>query len=173
MAIQIGLYDSDSFAPIPLKIGPLGPYIVPNDPRGSIFALGNMCFHKPGSDGDLWVPLKFCHQGGARGPLLPTRLYCLLLLLSFNFWLDGIYKNCIYDNVWLSFTREYITVIRDAFLCAKISNRRPQILTVPILPGIFHSFPCSHSEIWVLPVLQLKMLSFPYCGPYDSGFVPW
>ena len=74
MAIQIGLYVSDSFAPIPLKIGPLSPYIEPNDPRGGIFALGNMCLHKPGSDGDLWVPLKFCHQGGARGPLLPTRL---------------------------------------------------------------------------------------------------
>ena len=59
---------------IPLKIGPLGPYIGPNDPRGGIFALGNMCFHKPGSDRDLWEPLKFCHQGGAWGPLLPTRL---------------------------------------------------------------------------------------------------
>ena len=69
MAIQIGLYVSDSFAPTPLKIGPLSPYIEPNDPRGGIFALGNMCLHKPCSDGDLWVPLKFCHQGGARGPL--------------------------------------------------------------------------------------------------------
>ena len=38
-------------------------------------------------------------------------LYCLLLLSSFNFWLDGLSKNCIYDNVWLSFTRDYITVI--------------------------------------------------------------
>ena len=74
MAIQIGLYGIDSFAPIPLTIGPLGPYIGPNDPRGGIFSLGNMCFHKPGSDMDLWVPLKFCHQGGAWGPLLPTRL---------------------------------------------------------------------------------------------------
>ena len=74
MASQISLYGIDSFAPILLKIGPLGPYIGPNDPRGGIFALGNMCFHKPGSDRDLWVPLKFCHQGGAWGPLLPTRL---------------------------------------------------------------------------------------------------
>ena len=74
MAIQIGLYASDSFAPISLQIGPLGPYIGPNDPHGGIFALGNMFFHKPGSDGDFWVPLKFCHQGGAWGPLLPTRL---------------------------------------------------------------------------------------------------
>ena len=76
MAIQIHLYVSDSFSPIPFKIGPpLGPYLGPNYPRGGIFALGNMCFHKPGSDRDLWVPLKFCHQGDARGPLLPTRLY--------------------------------------------------------------------------------------------------
>ena len=73
-AIRIGLYGIDIFAPIPLKIGPLDPYIGPNDPRVGIFALGNICFHKPGSDRDLWVPLKFCHQGGARGPLLPTRL---------------------------------------------------------------------------------------------------
>ena len=64
--------------------------------------------------------------------------YCLLLLSSFNFWLDGLYKKCIYDNVWLSLTHEYITVIRDAFLCTKILNWRPQILTVPVLPGIFH-----------------------------------
>ena len=69
----MGLFDIDSFAPIPLKIGPLGPYIEPNDARGDIFALGNTCFYKPGSDRDLWVPLKFCHQGGARGPL-PTQL---------------------------------------------------------------------------------------------------
>ena len=55
----------------------MGPYIGPNDPRGGIFELGNMCFHKPGSDRDLWVPLKFCHQGGAWGPLLPTRLLWL------------------------------------------------------------------------------------------------
>ena len=74
MAIQIGLYGIDSLAPIPLKIGPLGLYIGPNDPCGGIFALGNMCFRKPGSNRDLWVPLKFCHQGGAWGPLLPTRL---------------------------------------------------------------------------------------------------
>ena len=77
MALQIGLYVSDSFAQIPLKIGPIGPYIGPNDSRGGIFEFGNMCFHKPGSDGDLWVPLKFCHQGGAWGPLLPTRLNVL------------------------------------------------------------------------------------------------
>ena len=77
MTIQIGLYGIDSFAPILLKIRPLGPYIGPNEPRGCIFALGNMCFHKPGSDRDLWVQLKFCHQWGARGPLLPTRLYGL------------------------------------------------------------------------------------------------
>ena len=44
-------------------------------PPWGIFALGNICFHKPGSDRDLWVPLKFCHQWGARGPLLPTRLF--------------------------------------------------------------------------------------------------
>ena len=68
------LYGIDSFAPISLKIGPLCPYIGPNYPRGDIFALGNTCFHKPGSDRGLWVPLKFCHQWGARGPLLPTRL---------------------------------------------------------------------------------------------------
>ena len=80
MAIQIGLYGIDSFAPIPLKRGPLGPYIGPNDPRGGIFPLGNMCFHKPGSDRDLWVPLKFCHQGGAWGPLLPTRLWWIRVL---------------------------------------------------------------------------------------------
>ena len=66
--------------PNSLNIGPLGPYVGPNDPRGGIFALGNMCFHKPGSDRDLWVPLKFCHQGGARGPLLPTRLNCACTL---------------------------------------------------------------------------------------------
>ena len=71
------VYVSDSFAQIPLKIGPIGPYIGPNDSRGGIFEFGNMCFHKPGSDGDLWVPLKFCHQGGAWGPLLPTRLNVL------------------------------------------------------------------------------------------------
>ena len=65
---------------------------------------------------------------------------CLLLLSSFNFWLDGLYRNCIYDNVWLSFTREYITLIRDAFLSTKVLNRRPQILTVAVLPGIFHYF---------------------------------
>ena len=53
----------DSFAPIPHKIGPWGLYIGANDPRGGIFALGNMCFHKPGSDRGLWVPWKFCHQG--------------------------------------------------------------------------------------------------------------
>ena len=70
----MGLFAIDSFAPIPLKIGPLGPYIEPNDARGDIFALGNTCFYKPGSDRDLWVPLKFCHQWGARGPLLPTQL---------------------------------------------------------------------------------------------------
>ena len=74
MAIQIGLYGIDSFTPIPIKIWPLCPYIGPDDPHGGIFALGNMCFHKPGSDRDLWEPLKFWHQGGARGPLLPTRL---------------------------------------------------------------------------------------------------
>ena len=54
----------------------------PNDSRGGIFALGNMCFHKSGSDRDLWVPLKFCHQGGARGPLLPTRLMPMAGLMS-------------------------------------------------------------------------------------------
>ena len=76
MAIQIGLYVSDLFAPIPLKIGPLGPYIGPNDPCGGIFALGNMCFHKPGSDKDLCVPLTFCHQGVLGDPsyLLDYRL---------------------------------------------------------------------------------------------------
>ena len=63
------------FCPNSSQNGALGPYIGPNDPHGGIFALGNMCFHKPDSDRDLWVPLKFCHQGGARGPLLPTRLH--------------------------------------------------------------------------------------------------
>ena len=41
MAIQIGLYVSNSFAPILLKSVPLGPSIGPNDPCGGIFALGN------------------------------------------------------------------------------------------------------------------------------------
>ena len=82
--------------------------------------------------------------------------YCLLLSSSFNFWLDGLYKNCIYDNVWLSFTREYITVIRDAFPSTKILNRRPQILTVPVLSGIFHYCPCSHSEIECFPYYNWK-----------------
>ena len=50
MAIQISLYGTHSFAPIPLNIGPLGTYIGPNDPSGGIFALGNICFNKPGSD---------------------------------------------------------------------------------------------------------------------------
>ena len=35
----------------------------------------------------------------------------------------------------------------NTFLCTKILNRRPQILTVPVLPGIFHYFPCSYPEI--------------------------
>ena len=87
-AIQISLYGIDSFAPIPLKIGPLDPFIGPNDPRGVIFALGNMRFHKPGSDRDLWVLLKFCHQGGARGPLLPTWLdhYNVIVMRGGEYW---------------------------------------------------------------------------------------
>ena len=83
----------DSFTPIPLKIGPLGPYIGPNVPRGGIFALDNMCFHKPGSDRELWVPLKFCHQGGAWGPLLPTRLQLYLQMPK----MDGTKVNVVVD----------------------------------------------------------------------------
>ena len=44
--------------------------------------------------------------------------------------------------------------------------------TTPVLTGIFNSFPCSNSEIKVLPLLQLKMFIFLYGGPYASGFVP-
>ena len=46
-----------------------------------------MCFHKPGGDGDLWVPLKFCHQ---RGPLLPTRLNMSNLNLAMGNLLHSI-----------------------------------------------------------------------------------
>ena len=82
MAIEIGVYGIDPFAPIPLKIGPLDPYIGPNDSRGGIFTLGNICSHKAGSDRDLWVPLKFCHQGGARGLLLPNRLHLIIIIVQ-------------------------------------------------------------------------------------------
>ena len=102
MAIQIGLYVSDSFAPIPLKIGPFGPYIGPNDPSGCIFALGNMCFHKPCIDGDLWVPMKFCHQGGAWGPLLPTRLL--------DFRLSGVLRISI-PEAWGSIFVLYLAYV--------------------------------------------------------------
>ena len=74
MAIQICFHSIYSHAQISPKIGPFGPYIGPNDPHGGIFPLGNICFYKLGSDRNLWVPLEFCHQGGAWGPLLPTRL---------------------------------------------------------------------------------------------------
>ena len=74
MAIQICFHSIYSHAQISPKIGPFDPYIGPNDPHGGIFSLGNICFHKLGSDRNLWVPLEFCHQGGAWGPLLPTRL---------------------------------------------------------------------------------------------------
>ena len=63
----------------------VGPLYRAKWPPGGIFALGNMCFHKPGSDRDLWVPLKFCHQGGAWGPLLPTRLKLVRLVNTAQF----------------------------------------------------------------------------------------
>ena len=84
MAIQICFHSIYSHAQISPKIGPFGPYIGPNDPHGGIFPLGNICFYKLGSDRNLWVPLEFCHQGGAWGPLLPTRLQRLHTTLKEN-----------------------------------------------------------------------------------------
>ena len=79
MTTGIYLNSIKPFAPIWVKIGVFGPYIEPNDPRGGIFRLGNIYFPKPDGHRSIRIPLEFCHQGGARGPPLPTRLVSLML----------------------------------------------------------------------------------------------
>ena len=77
MAIQIGLFGIDSFVPIPLKIGPLGPYIGPMTPVGiflhlvafisiNLVVIGTSGYHE------------ILPSGGARWPLLPTWLFFVL-----------------------------------------------------------------------------------------------
>ena len=96
----------------------------------------------------------------------------ILLLLSFNLWVEYFFKTASIAMFWLSSAHEYITVIRDAFLV--YNSIKPNIINMDRV-SLKDNFTVIMHQLWNIGaslVTTENAPSFHNGGPYDSGLKP-